>query len=249
MTCSDYYPFSSVHLLQKWIILVTQDKFVILCSLMVQWPFWCILVHLMQFWCTSCATPWLLHDLLWLLSPFKCPFTPEMDHISLSRQIQNYLLCHGMVTNLVHFGAFWCILMHLMRNPMLCLLSPFLSPLNKKTDHLSHSTKFETLCSVMHFSAFLCILVHFDAFWSTPCATPWLLHDLLWLLSPFKCPFTPEMDHISHSGQIWNTLLSHSTVTILVHFSAFCCIFLHLMCNPMTPPWLVQNTIPFQVPI
>ena len=43
------------------------------------------------------------------------------------------------------------------------------------------------------------------AFWCTSCVNPWPLHGLYWLLSPFKSPFYPEKDHISHSGQIRNT--------------------------------------------
>ena len=35
MTCSDSYPLSIVHILQKWIILDNQDKFTILCSVML----------------------------------------------------------------------------------------------------------------------------------------------------------------------------------------------------------------------
>ena len=58
--------------------------------------------------CISCVTPWPLHDFSWLLSPFECPFNPEWDHISHSGQIWNTLLCHDMVTILVHFGPFWC---------------------------------------------------------------------------------------------------------------------------------------------
>ena len=108
MTCSDSYPLSSVHLILKWIILVTQDKFETLCSVMLWRPLWCILVHFGAFWCTSCLTPWPLHDLLWLLYPFKCSFTPEMDHIGHSEQIRNTLLSHGTVTILVHFSPFWC---------------------------------------------------------------------------------------------------------------------------------------------
>ena len=82
------------------------------------------------------------------------------------------------------------------------------------------------------------ILVHFGtfgAFWWTSCATPWPLHDLLWLLNPLKCPFIPEMDHISHSGQIRNALLSHGTVTILVHSSAFWSFLVHFVGDPTTP--------------
>ena len=40
----------------------------------------------------------------------------EMDYISHLGQIQNTLLCHAMVTILVHvghhFSALWCILVH-----------------------------------------------------------------------------------------------------------------------------------------
>ena len=126
---------------------------------------WCFLVHFGAFWCASCATPWPLHDLLWLLYPSKCPFTPEMDHMSHSGQIRNTFLCDGTVTILVYFGPFWC----------------------------------------------------------TSWATPWPLHDLLWLLHLSKCPFTPDMYHLSHSGKIWNTYLCHGTVTILVYFGPFWC--------------------------
>ena len=55
--CSYSYLLSGIHLFQKWITLVTQDKFEMLCSVMVQWPFWCILVHFGPFWYTSWATP------------------------------------------------------------------------------------------------------------------------------------------------------------------------------------------------
>ena len=53
MAWSDSYPLLSVHLIQKWITFVTQDKIEILC-------------------------------------------------------------CHAMETTLVHFGQFWCFLVHLM---------------------------------------------------------------------------------------------------------------------------------------
>ena len=108
MTCSDSSALPNVHLLQKWITLVTQDKFrnTLLCDAMV--TILCFLVHFGAFWCASCATPWPLHDLLWLLYPSKCPFTPEMDHMSHSGQIRNTFLCDGTVTISVYFGPFWC---------------------------------------------------------------------------------------------------------------------------------------------
>ena len=68
------------------------------------------------------------------------------------------------------------------------------------------------------------------AFWCTSCVNPWPLHGLYWLLSPFKSPFYPEKDHISHSGQIRNTFalswysehfgLFWSIWYIFVHFGA-----------------------------
>jgi len=117
MTCTDSSTLPSVHLLQKWIVLVTQDKFEILRSVMQWTPFWCIIMHFLTFWCTLCATPWPLHDLLWLLYPFKCPFIPEMELSSHSGQIRNALLSHGTVTILVFFGAFWSILVHFVGDP------------------------------------------------------------------------------------------------------------------------------------
>ena len=114
----------------------------------------------------------------------------------------------------------------------------------------SHGVAHEDNSGEVHNSdVMLCYCDHFGSFWCTSCATLQPLHDLFWLLSLFKCPFTPEMDHISHSGQICNTLLSHGTVTILVHFGAFNAILVHLMCNPMTLPWLALTPIPFQMSI
>ena len=101
----------------------------------------------------------------------------------------------------------------------------------------------------MAWGPFWCILIHFGAFWCTPCSTPWPLHDLLWLLWSFKCPFTLEINHISHSGQIRNTLLCQAMVTSLVHFVPFLCILMRLMCDPMTPQWLALTPILFQISI
>ena len=125
---------------------------------------------------------------------------------------------------MVHFGAFWwtsCATPWPL-DDLLRLLHPFKCPFIPEMDYISHSAQIRKtlLCHAMD-----TILVHFGAFWSTSCATPWPIHDLLWLLYPFKCAFVPEMDHISHSEQVRNALLSHGTVTILVHFSAFWSIF------------------------
>ena len=83
---------------------------------------------------------------------------------------------------------------------------------------------------------FCSILLHFGA----PHVRP--LHDSHWLLFPSKCPFNPEKDHISHSGQNQNTsAVSYNGD----HVGAFWCILVHLMCDPMTPPWLL---CPFNCP-
>ena len=119
MACTDSYPLSRVHFIQKKIILVTQDKFetLLLChdivNILVHFgqfgTYLCILVHLMY---DPMTPPWLI--LTWLLSPFKSPFNPEKDHISHSGQIRNTfaLSWYGY-----HFGPFRFILVHLMGDP------------------------------------------------------------------------------------------------------------------------------------
>ena len=58
MTCTDSSTLPSVHLLQKWIVLVTQDKFetLLLCHVrvMIGWSFWSILL-LVPSWPNSLA--------------------------------------------------------------------------------------------------------------------------------------------------------------------------------------------------
>ena len=88
ITCSDSCPLSSVHLIQKWEILVTQDKFKTQSSVMLWKQLWCTLINFGAFSCTSSATPWPLHYMLWVLSSFKCPFNPKMDHISHSNKFK-----------------------------------------------------------------------------------------------------------------------------------------------------------------
>ena len=171
MTCSDFYPLLSVHLIKKWIILVTQDKFKTLCSIMLWWLFWC---------------NWLRFS-----APHVWPNDPSMTYSDFYPLLSVYLIKN------------WIILVT--------------------------QEKFEILCSVMLWWPFCCILVHFGAFWCPSCATPWPLHDLLWLLYPSKCPFIREMDLISHSGQIQNALLSLGTVTILMHFGSFWSIMVHFV--------------------
>ena len=90
-------------------------------------------------------------------------------------------------------------------------------PFYQEMDDISHSGRIKNtlLCQA--------ILVRFSAFWCTSCATLWPHNDLHWLLYPSKCPFTPEMDHISHSGQIRDTLLWNEMETTLMHFGPFWC--------------------------
>ena len=109
--------------------------------------------------------------------------------------------------------------------------------------------KFEIPCSVMLWTSFKNILVHLGAFWCASYATPWPLHDLLWLLCPSKHPFTPEIDHMSHSGQISNYFALRCNGAHFVLFGPFWCILVRLMCNPMTPPWLALTPITFEVSI
>ena len=54
-------------------------------------------------------------------------------------------------------------------------------------------------------------------------------------MSQIKCPSYPEKDCISHSGQLWMSLICHAMATILVNSYLFWCILVHLICNPMTP--------------
>ena len=78
-------------------------------SAILWWSFWFIMVYLGPFWCTSWVTPPSLYDWFWLLSPFKCPFNPEMGHISDSKQIQNTF---ALPSYNDYLDQFWSILVH-----------------------------------------------------------------------------------------------------------------------------------------
>ena len=114
MTGSDSYPLSSAHFIQKRVILVTQENSKHFCTAMLYWPFGSNLSHFGPFWCTSWVTPPPPHDWFRLLSPFKCPFYPEMGHISDSGQIWNTF---AMLTIWINFGSFLSTLVHLMGDP------------------------------------------------------------------------------------------------------------------------------------
>ena len=130
---------------------------------------------------------------------------------------------------LVNFGAFWCTSCATQwpLNDLLRFLYSSKCPFASVMDHISHLGQIQNTLSsswwYIMYGALWCIIVHFGAFWYTSCATPWPHHDLLWLLYPFKCPFTLGMDHICHSGQVQNTLLCHDMETILVHLGPFWC--------------------------
>ena len=137
------------------------------------WPFWCILMHLM---CDPMTPP----HLSWLISPFKCSFNPEKDHIRQIRIWTNMKL-FALSWYGDHFGPFWCVLVHFgaphvwPHDPsMACTDSYRLSSVNliqKKIIWVTQD-KFEKLlkCHDM-----VTILVHFGPFWCTSCATPWPL--------------------------------------------------------------------------
>ena len=102
MICSDFYPLYSIHLIKKWIILVTQDQFKTHGSVKLWWPFWCILVH--------------------FSAPHVWPYDPSLTYsdsfalssvhlsqklITLVSQDKFEMLCPVMVQ-----WPFWCILVH-----------------------------------------------------------------------------------------------------------------------------------------
>ena len=135
-------------------------------------------------------------------------------------------------------GAFWCTscVTTWPLPDLFWLFSIFMCPFNQEKDHISHSRQIRDTFALSwygdHFGPFWSIFVHFGPFWCTSWATPWPLHDLYWLLSPFKCPFNPENDHISHSGQIRNTF---ELSWYGDHFGPFWSILVHLMGDPTTP--------------
>ena len=184
---------------------------------------------------------------LFVTSPnslFKCPFNAGIDHISHSGQIWITLLSHGTVTILVHFGALWWILMHfgdLMSNPMsppwLALTPiPFqMSIYSRNGSYLTLKTNskyFALSCSIMAWWPFWSVLVHFVAFCCTSYAMPWPLYELFRLLSPFKCPSNPEIDHVGHSGWICKTF---AVSCYFDHFGLFWSILVHFMGDPTSP--------------
>ena len=117
MTFSDSSILPSVHLLQKWMTVVTQNNFEILCSVMLWTPFQCILVHIGAFWgilvhimCNPMTPPWLA-------------LTPPPFQVSI---YSRYGSCKSLRTNSKHlplswycdhFSVFWSILVHFVGDP------------------------------------------------------------------------------------------------------------------------------------
>ena len=156
-------------------------------------PFWSILVHFGAFWCISCVTLWPLHDLYWLLSPFKCPFNPEKDHIGHSGQIRNTFALSWYSEHFGPFWSIWYIFVHFgaphvwPHDPSMTYTDltpiPFQESIfSRKRSYKSLRTNSKHFCSVMIWLPFWCILVHFSAFWcilvhpmSDPMTPPWLV--------------------------------------------------------------------------
>ena len=157
-------------------------------------------------------------------------------------EIQNTLLYHDLVTILVHFGIFWCILVNIMHNPMspplIALIPiPFQVSIWSRNGYQSLGQIWNALfchAILVHFCASWCILMHLDALSNSyPLSGVHLFQKWITLVTKEKL----------------ETLCCHGIMTTLVNFGAFCCILLDLMHNLMTPPWLVLTAIPFQVPI
>ena len=71
----------------------------------------------------------------------------------------------------------------------------------------------------------------------------WLIWSFSWLNGHMKME---KSQNKSGRGHVV-THEVHQNAPILVHFGPFWCILVYLMCDPMTPSWLVLTPIPFQV--
>ena len=101
----------------------------------------------------------------WLLSPFKCLFNPEMDHIYKLGQIWNF--CSAMLWwpfwfIIVHFGLFWCI--SWVTPPPLhdwfWLRPPFKGPFNPEMGYIRDSGQIRNIFALPYYAENL------DQFWS-----------------------------------------------------------------------------------
>ena len=174
------------------------------------------------------------------------PKWTKVDARTTEEKFVSSMCCNAIVTI---FVAFWCISQATPRSYMSWSDSyplPSVHLIQKKII-FDIQDKFETVCYTMLWRPFWSIFIRFGAFWCTSYATPWPLRDFYWLFSPFKCPPNLEKYLVSHLGQIWNCLLYHAMVSILVHIGPFWWYLVHLMCDPMTPRWLVLTPIPFQM--
>ena len=106
---SDSYPLSSVHLIQKWISVTWPNLkcFVLSCYGDHFSAFLWVFVHFDAFGCT-CSDSYPLSG-VHLFQKWITLVTKEK---------LKTLCCHGIMTTLVNFGAFCCILLDLMHNLM-----------------------------------------------------------------------------------------------------------------------------------
>ena len=142
----------------------------------------------------------------------------------------------------IHFGAIWCASYYVQpHDPSMTSISPFKCPSNPEKDNKSYSTQIQIS---LLYHAMVNILVHFGHlvhFMCNPMTPPWIV-------------LTPKPFHVSMlSKKKWYKSLRTNCLiiiwwpfwSILVHFDLFWHILVHLMCNPMTTPWLVLTHIPF----
>ena len=61
-----------------------------------------------------------------------------------------------------------------------------------------------------------------------------------------NAPKWTKMHQKGHHSMTEQSISNLSWVTNVIHFfSAFWCVLVHLMCNPITPPWLALTPTPF----
>ena len=134
-----------------------QVKFKILCSIMIWWQFWCILVYFDAFWWTLCTT----------LCPSPPLITLTPIPFSTVHLIQKWisvtwpnLKCFVLSCYGDHFSAFWCILMHL--DALALTAIPFQVSIYSRNGSLRTNSKhFAPSWYNDYFGVFWCILLHF----------------------------------------------------------------------------------------
>ena len=104
VTGTNTFPLSSVHSTQKWIMLVTQDKFE---TLLLNHAMVTILVHF------GAPHGWPHHPSMTCSDsyPLSSFHLNQKWMIFVTEDISKRIIlwCHAMVTIWIHFGPFWCI--------------------------------------------------------------------------------------------------------------------------------------------